>query len=100
MHLEELRRMNADFKIEGNSVILYGPTDFCGAEVAATDLRAAAALVLAGLVSRGITQVTHLKYLDRGYYRFHEKLASLGAEIKRANDVTNGKFFMNETEEL
>lgn len=100
MHLEELRRMNADFKIEGNSVILYGPTDFCGAEVAATDLRAAAALVLAGLVSRGITQVTHLKYLDRGYYRFHEKLASLGAEIKRANDVTNGKFFMNETEEV
>ena len=67
---------------------------------AATDLRAAAALVLAGLVSRGITQVTHLKYLDRGYYRFHEKLASLGAEIKRANDVTNGKFFMNETEEV
>ena len=100
MHLEELRRMNADFKIEGNSVILYGPTDFCGAEVAATDLRAAAALVLAGLVSRGITQVTHLKYLDRGYYKFHEKLASLGAEIKRANDVTNGKFFMNETEEV
>lgn len=100
MHLEELRRMNADFKIEGSSVILYGPTDFCGAEVAATDLRAAAALVLAGLVSRGITQVTHLKYLDRGYYMFHEKLASLGAEIKRANDVTNGKFFMNETEEV
>lgn len=100
MHLEELRRMNADFKIEGNSVILYGPTDFCGAEVAATDLRAAAALVLAGLVSKGITQVTNLKYLDRGYYRFHEKLASLGAEIKRANDVTNGKFFMNETEEV
>ena len=100
MHLEELRRMNADFKIEGNSVILYGPTDFCGAEVAATDLRAAAALVLAGLVSKGITQVTNLKYLDRGYYRFHEKLALLGAEIKRANDVTNGKFFMNETEEV
>ncbi len=100
MHLEELRRMNADFKIEGSSVILYGPTDFCGAEVAATDLRAAAALVLAGLVSRGITQVTHLNYLDRGYYRFHEKLASLGAEIKRANDVTDGRFFMNETEEV
>ena len=63
MHLEEMRRMNADFKIEGNSVIIYGPTDFSGAEVAATDLRAAAALVLAGLVSRGITQVTQLQYL-------------------------------------
>lgn len=88
MHLEELRRMNADFKVEGNTVILYGPTDFNGAEVAATDLRAAAALILAGLVARNITQVTHLQYLDRGYYHFHQKLASLGAEIKRVNDVT------------
>lgn len=88
MHLEELRRMNADFKVEGNTVILYGPTDFNGAEVAATDLRAAAALILAGLVAKNITQVTHLQYLDRGYYHFHQKLAALGAEIKRINDVT------------
>lgn len=88
MHLEELRRMNADFKVEGNTVILYGPTDFNGAEVAATDLRAAAALILAGLVAKNITQVTHLQYLDRGYYYFHQKLAALGAEIKRINDVT------------
>lgn len=88
MHLEELRRMNADFKVEGNTVILYGPTDFNGAEVAATDLRAAAALILAGLVAKNITQVTHLQYLDRGYYHFHQKLADLGAEIKRINDVT------------
>lgn len=88
MHLEELRRMNADFKVEGNTVILYGPTDFNGAEVAATDLRAAAALILAGLVARNITQITHLQYLDRGYYHFHQKLAALGAEIKRINDVT------------
>ena len=92
MHLEEMRRMNADFKIEGNSVIIYGPTDFSGAEVAATDLRAAAALVLAGLVSRGITQVTQLQYLDRGYYRFHEKLAALGAQIKRINDITGEEY--------
>ncbi|PLA77416.1 UDP-N-acetylglucosamine 1-carboxyvinyltransferase [Ligilactobacillus agilis] len=88
MHLEELRRMNADFKVERNTVILYGPTDFNGAEVAATDLRAAAALILAGLVAKNITQVTHLQYLDRGYYHFHQKLAALGAEIKRINDVT------------
>ena len=88
MHLEELRRMNADFKVEGNTVILYGPTDFNGAEVAATDLRAAAALILASLVAKNITQVTHLQYLDRGYYHFHQKLAALGAEIKRINDVT------------
>ncbi len=85
MHLEELRRMNANFKIEGRTVVLYGPTNFNGAEVAATDLRAAAALVLAGLVANGYTQVTNLKYLDRGYYDFHKKLASLGAEIERVS---------------
>lgn len=88
MHLEELRRMNANFRIEGNSVVLEGPTAFSGAEVAATDLRAAAALVLAGLVAENITQVTHLEYLDRGYYQFHEKLAKLGAEIKRVDDLS------------
>jgi len=92
MHLEELRRMNADFKVEGNSVVLRGPTDFNGAEVAATDLRAAAALVLAGLVAKNITQVTNLKYLDRGYYHFHQKLASLGADIKRIDDITDRSF--------
>lgn len=88
MHMEELRRMNADFKIEGNSVIMYGPTKFSGAEVVATDLRAAAALVLAGLVAESVTQVTQLQYLDRGYYHFHQKLAALGAQIKRIDDVT------------
>lgn len=88
MHLEELRRMNADFKIEGNAAVLNGPTHFSGSEVAATDLRAAAALILAGLVATGITQVTHLEYLDRGYWHFNQKLAALGAEIKRVNDIT------------
>ncbi|MFK5675918.1 MULTISPECIES: UDP-N-acetylglucosamine 1-carboxyvinyltransferase [unclassified Ligilactobacillus] len=87
MHLEELRRMNANFKVEGDTVVLYGPTKFSGAEVAATDLRAGAALVIAGLVADGITQVTHLEYLDRGYYHFHQKLAALGAEIKRVDDI-------------
>lgn len=83
MHLEELRRMNAQFQISGRTVVMHGPTDFNGAEVAATDLRAAAALVLAGLVADGYTQVTNLKYLDRGYYDFHKKLTALGAEVKR-----------------
>ncbi|KRL08362.1 UDP-N-acetylglucosamine 1-carboxyvinyltransferase [Liquorilactobacillus hordei] len=86
MHFDELRRMNANVRIEGRSAILHGPTKLHGAEVAATDLRAAAALVLAGLVAEGYTQVTHLKYLDRGYYHFHQKLASLGAEITRVDD--------------
>ncbi|WP_010579614.1 UDP-N-acetylglucosamine 1-carboxyvinyltransferase [Liquorilactobacillus vini] len=83
LYLEELRRMNARFKIEGNSAFLTGPTQFQGTQVNATDLRAAAALVLAGLVADGYTEIGQLKYLDRGYYHFHQKLAALGAKIKR-----------------
>ena len=56
-----------------------------GAEVSSTDLRAAAALILAGLVAKGHTRVTELRHLDRGYVRFHEKLAELGAEIERVS---------------
>ena len=85
MHMEELRRMNAKYTISGRTVVMDGPTDFNGAEVAATDLRAAASLVIAGLAASGYTTVTNLQYLDRGYHDFHKKLASLGAEIKRVN---------------
>lgn len=92
MHVEEMRRMNAEMKIEGHSVIINGPAHLQGAEVAATDLRGAAALILAGLVAEGYTQVTELKYLDRGYNDFHGKLRSLGAEIERVTDeVINEK---------
>ncbi len=87
MHVEEFRRMNADIKIEGRSVILNGPSNLQGAEVAATDLRAAAALILSGLVAEGTTRVTELKHLDRGYVNFHHKLARLGADIERVNDM-------------
>ena len=86
MHVEEFRRMGAQAKIEGRSVIVEGPSDIQGAEVAATDLRAGAALVLAGLIAEGITRVTELKHLDRGYVDFTEKLAALGADIERVND--------------
>ncbi|GGJ74488.1 UDP-N-acetylglucosamine 1-carboxyvinyltransferase [Anoxybacillus voinovskiensis] len=86
MHVEEFRRMNADIKIEGRSVIINGPCNLQGAEVAATDLRAAAALILAGLVAEGYTRVTELKHLDRGYVRFHQKLAALGADIERVRE--------------
>jgi UDP-N-acetylglucosamine 1-carboxyvinyltransferase len=79
MHVEEFRRMNADIKIEGRSVILNGSSNLQGAEVAATDLRAAAALILAGLVAE-------LKHLDRGYVDFHKKLAMLGADIERVKE--------------
>lgn len=72
MHVEEFRRMNAGAKIEGRSVFIEGPVDLQGAEVMATDLRAAAALILAGLVSEGMTRVTKLHHLDRGYVDFME----------------------------
>ncbi len=85
-HLEEMRRMNAKIKIENNTALLYGPTDLQGADVSATDLRAAAALILAGLKAKGITRVSNLQYLDRGYYHFHQKLAALGADISRTSD--------------
>ncbi|MBS4190111.1 UDP-N-acetylglucosamine 1-carboxyvinyltransferase [Bacillus sp. FJAT-49705] len=87
MHVEEFRRMNADIKIEGRSVIMNGPSDLQGAEVGATDLRAAAALILTGLVADGVTRVTELKHLDRGYVDFHEKLAALGADIERIHEM-------------
>lgn len=83
MHFEELRRMSANFKIDRQTAIMYGPTEFSGASVKATDLRAAAALIIAGLVAKGLTRVSELKNLDRGYYKFHEKLANLGADIER-----------------
>ncbi|MEC2158927.1 UDP-N-acetylglucosamine 1-carboxyvinyltransferase [Virgibacillus halodenitrificans] len=86
MHVEEFRRMNAKMKIEGRSVIIEGPSDLQGAEVAATDLRAAAALILAGLCSDGYTRVTELKHLDRGYVNFAGKLAALGADIERVDE--------------
>ncbi|MFC0525258.1 UDP-N-acetylglucosamine 1-carboxyvinyltransferase [Pontibacillus salicampi] len=86
MHVEEFRRMNAHLKIEGRSVIVEGPSDLQGAEVAATDLRAGAALIVAGLVADGYTRVTELKHLDRGYVNFAEKLKELGADVERINE--------------
>ncbi|AST93726.1 MULTISPECIES: UDP-N-acetylglucosamine 1-carboxyvinyltransferase [Sutcliffiella] len=83
MHVEEFRRMNGNIKIDGRSVIIDGPSTLQGAEVAATDLRAGAALILAGLIADGYTRVTELKHLDRGYVNFHQKLASLGADVER-----------------
>ena len=86
MHVEEFRRMNADIKIEGRSVIINGPSNLQGAEVAATDLRAGAALIISGSCSRRNTRVTELKHLDRGYVDFHKKLAALGADIERIEE--------------
>lgn len=85
MHVEEFRRMNVKMKIEGRSVIIEGPTVVQGAEVAATDLRAGAALILAGLGAEGVTRVTELQHIDRGYVNITEKFVALGADIERVD---------------
>lgn len=100
MHLEEMRRMNANFKVEGQTVLLYGNSSFQGAEVAATDLRAAAALIIAGLVAKGYTRVTNLKHLDRGYFEFDKKLRNLGAEIERVEESSEKALSSEELEAL
>ncbi len=66
-HIDELRRMNANIKVEGRSAIINGPVQLQGAKVKASDLRAGAALVIAGLMAEGITEVTGLEHIDRGY---------------------------------
>ncbi|ELV2637565.1 UDP-N-acetylglucosamine 1-carboxyvinyltransferase [Staphylococcus pseudintermedius] len=86
MHVAEFKRMNAQISVEGRSAKIEGKSALQGAQVKATDLRAAAALILAGLVADGETIVTELKHLDRGYVDFHGKLKSLGANIERIND--------------
>jgi len=83
MHVEEFRRMSANIKIEGRSAIVEGGVPLTGSKVSATDLRAGAALVLAGLVADGETEVFGLHHLDRGYVQFTEKLQSLGALVER-----------------
>lgn len=93
MHVEEFRRMNAHVKIEGRSVIVEGNAQLQGAQVQATDLRAAAALILAGLCAEGSTEVTELKHLDRGYVNFAKKLQQLGADIKRVKTIKQEKTY-------
>ncbi|MED3623845.1 UDP-N-acetylglucosamine 1-carboxyvinyltransferase [Neobacillus thermocopriae] len=82
-HIDELRRMNANIKVEGRSAIINGPVQLQGAKVKASDLRAGAALVIAGLMAEGITEVTGLEHIDRGYSNLVEKLSGLGATVWR-----------------
>ncbi|WP_110928309.1 UDP-N-acetylglucosamine 1-carboxyvinyltransferase [Bacillus massiliglaciei] len=82
-HIDELRRMNAKIKVEGRAAIINGPVTLQGAKVKASDLRAGAALVIAGLMAEGITEVTGLEHIDRGYSHLVEKLSGLGATIWR-----------------
>ena len=83
MHVQELQRMGARVRLEGNTAITTGVEDLTGAPLMATDLRASACLVLAGLVANGETQVERIYHIDRGYETIEEKLAQLGANIRR-----------------
>jgi UDP-N-acetylglucosamine 1-carboxyvinyltransferase len=85
MHVQELRRLGANIEVEGNAAIVRGVAKLEGATVMATDLRASASLVIAGLIAQGETVVERIYHLDRGYERIEEKLGELGARIKRVN---------------
>ena len=83
MHVQELRRLGARIDIEGNTAIIHGVERLTGATVMATDLRASASLVIAGLVAEGTTVIDRIYHLDRGYERIEARLAGLGARITR-----------------
>jgi UDP-N-acetylglucosamine 1-carboxyvinyltransferase len=82
-HVDELRRMNANIKVEGRSAIITGPVQLQGAKVKASDLRAGAALVIAGLMAEGLTEIAGVEHIDRGYSNLVEKLTAIGATIWR-----------------
>ena len=86
-HLEEMRRMGLQSEIMRDTAMIHGGLELQGAPVMSTDLRASAALILTGMVAKGTTTVGRLNHLDRGYYKFHEKLAKLGANIKRISEA-------------
>jgi UDP-N-acetylglucosamine 1-carboxyvinyltransferase len=83
MHVPELVRLGADITLEGRTAMVRGPARLCGTTVMATDLRASAGLVLAGLVAEGTTEILHVSHLDRGYERLDRKLRAAGADIRR-----------------
>ncbi|MGC4099663.1 MAG: UDP-N-acetylglucosamine 1-carboxyvinyltransferase [Nitrospira sp.] len=88
MHVEELRRMGADIRVEGNRLVVTGRKKLTGAPVMASDLRASAGLIVAGLAAEGVTQIQRVYHLDRGYERIEDKLGALGAEVTRQKSAT------------
>jgi len=99
MHVSELNRMGANIRVEGSSAFLQGVKQLQGFPVRSTDLRAGAALVLAGLAARGCTEVLEVNHIDRGYYRIDEKLRQLGAEIHRVKMKEESEKEMTEATE-
>jgi len=90
MHVAELRRMGADIRVVGNTALVSGVAMLSGAKVMATDLRASASLILAGLAAYGTTEVSRVYHIDRGYEAIEKKLQALGAKIKRVKDENLG----------
>ena len=85
MHVQELARMGADIHVDGRTSVIRGPARLEGAKVMATDLRASASLILAGLAAEGETEVQRVYHLDRGYERLEVKLRGLGADVERVS---------------
>jgi UDP-N-acetylglucosamine 1-carboxyvinyltransferase len=83
MHISELKRMGADISLDGHTAVITGVPALSGAPVMASDLRASAALVLAGLQADGVTEVNRVYHIDRGYESIDDKLNSLGAHLER-----------------
>ena len=83
MHISELGLMGANIKVEGSSAIINGVDKITGAKVKATDLRAGAALIIAGLSAEGTSEISDIYHIERGYYKIEEKLKNIGAEIKK-----------------
>jgi UDP-N-acetylglucosamine 1-carboxyvinyltransferase len=87
MHVQELKRLGADIEVESSTAIVKGVAALTGATVMATDLRASACLVIAGLMAEGRTTIDRVYHLDRGYEKIEEKLSTLGAKIERVSDA-------------
>lgn len=85
-HIDELKKMGAQVNVEGNLAIIEGVSHLTGAKVKATDLRAGAAMVIAGLIAKGVTEVTSIQHIDRGYPYIEKKFNALGAKIIRVKD--------------
>lgn len=86
MNVNELKRMGADIKIEGKSALVTGVKELQGTSVKATDLRAGASLILAGLIANGNTEITDIHHIDRGYVDIENKIRALGGKITRVED--------------
>jgi UDP-N-acetylglucosamine 1-carboxyvinyltransferase len=91
IYIDELKRMGSDIRTDGHHAIIKGVRELTGAPVRVRDLRGGAALILAGLAAKGVTEVSDIFHVDRGYEKFEDKLASLGADISRVEESRRQK---------